>query len=60
MFPGRHELITGDSRETVPAFADEYPTRAFDLIYIDGGHDYEIAKATSRTASGSARRAHSS
>jgi predicted O-methyltransferase YrrM len=45
IFPARHELITGDSRRTVPAFADENPSRTFDLIYIDGGHDYEVAKA---------------
>jgi len=45
LFPGRHELIKGDSRVTVPAFADEHPGRSFDLIYIDGGHEYEVAKA---------------
>jgi predicted O-methyltransferase YrrM len=44
-FPGRHELIKGDSRKTVPAFADAHRGRSFDLIYIDGGHDYEVAKA---------------
>ncbi|MGH9047708.1 MAG: class I SAM-dependent methyltransferase, partial [Acidimicrobiales bacterium] len=45
LFPGRHELIKGDSTKTVPAFADANPDRTFDLIYIDGGHDYEVAKA---------------
>jgi predicted O-methyltransferase YrrM len=44
-FPGRHELIKGDSRTTVPEFAREHPTRRFDLIYIDGGHDDEVAAA---------------
>jgi predicted O-methyltransferase YrrM len=44
-FPGRHELIKGDSRVSVPQFALDHPDRQFDLIYIDGGHDYEVAKA---------------
>lgn len=44
-FPGRHELVLGDSRTTVPAFAREHPDRRFDLAFIDGGHDYEVAKA---------------
>jgi predicted O-methyltransferase YrrM len=44
-FPGRHTLISGDSRETVPAFADSHPDLQFDLVFIDGGHDYEVAHA---------------
>lgn len=44
-FPGRHELILGDSRETVPTFADANPGRQFDLIFIDGGHQYEVASS---------------
>jgi predicted O-methyltransferase YrrM len=44
-FPGRHTLICGDSRETVSAFADSNPDFRFDLVFIDGGHDYEVAHA---------------
>ncbi len=39
-YPNRHTLILGDSRITVP----EYQTTTFDVIFIDGGHDYDIAK----------------
>jgi predicted O-methyltransferase YrrM len=44
-FPNRHELILGDSRETIPAFSLANPDRKFDLIFIDGGHDFETAFA---------------
>lgn len=39
-FPGRHELILGNSQKTVP----EHPCD-FDLVFIDGGHDYDSAMA---------------
>ncbi len=45
LFPGRHELVIGDSRVTVPAFAADRPDQHFDLIYIDGGHDLNVARA---------------
>ena len=44
-YPNRHTLILGDSRVTIPAFINEHKDTQFDIIFIDGGHDYEIAKA---------------
>jgi predicted O-methyltransferase YrrM len=41
MYPGRHTLILGDSTETVP----KMPDTKFDIIFIDGGHEYHIAAA---------------
>lgn len=40
-YPGRHKLVIGDSRKTIK----ELPLEVFDLIFIDGGHDYDIAKS---------------
>ena len=42
-FPGRHLLILGDSKHTVPVFAKNNPSVKFDLIFIDGGHDFDTA-----------------
>jgi predicted O-methyltransferase YrrM len=44
-FPGRHALVYGDSTRTVPKFERENPSIKFDLIFIDGGHEYATAKA---------------
>ncbi len=44
-FPGRHTLIYGDSTETVPKFFTQNPGVKFDLIFIDGGHEYDVARA---------------
>lgn len=43
-YPGRHTLILGDSRETVVSYNQQNPDKKFDLIFIDGGHTYEVAK----------------
>lgn len=50
-FPGRHTLIPGDSRETVPAW--QWPL--FDLFFVDGDHSYEGAAADLRSALGVVR-----
>lgn len=43
-YPGRHTLIIGDSRETVPAYARAHP-QTVDMVFVDGGHWYEVAMA---------------
>jgi predicted O-methyltransferase YrrM len=42
-YPFRHRLIIGNSCETLPAFVRSFPTTKFDLIFIDGSHDYSVA-----------------
>jgi hypothetical protein len=44
-YPGRHELVLGDSTKTLPDYARTRPDIRFDLVFIDGGHDYEVASA---------------
>ena len=43
-FPGRHELILGDSALTVPEYRAQHPDTFFDIVFIDGGHEYEQAR----------------
>lgn len=44
-FPGRHQLVLGDSTVTVPRYRQSNTDAAFDLAFIDGGHDYAVARA---------------
>jgi predicted O-methyltransferase YrrM len=44
-FPGRFNLIRGDSKQTVPQFAADNPDTKFDLVFVDGGHDLETTRA---------------
>ena len=48
-YPKRHTLILGDSTVTIPKYIqdsdDTLDKKKFDVIFIDGGHDYEIANA---------------
>jgi predicted O-methyltransferase YrrM len=45
VYPGRHTLIIGDSTISVPKFIKDNNNTKFDVIFIDGGHDYPIANA---------------
>lgn len=42
-YPQRHVLISGNSLTSVPEFAKKHNTSRFDLIFIDGGHDFDTA-----------------
>lgn len=44
-YPNRHKLILGDSRTTIPIYLENNKDAKFDVIFIDGGHNYEIANA---------------
>lgn len=42
MYPDRHHLILGDSTITVPQYILEHPGKTFDLIFVDGCHEYDV------------------
>jgi predicted O-methyltransferase YrrM len=43
-YPNRHTLVFGNSIESIPRFTKNHSIK-FDIIFIDGGHDYKIALA---------------
>lgn len=42
-YPNRHDIIIGDSTVVIPQFIELEP-EPYNLIFIDGGHDYMVAK----------------
>lgn len=44
-YPNRHTLVFGNSKESVPRFFKNHQDIKFDVIFIDGGHDYDVALA---------------
>ncbi|MFY2789334.1 class I SAM-dependent methyltransferase [Rhodococcus sp. MALMAid1271] len=44
-FPERHTLIQGDSHITIAAYAKEHPDVRYDVIFVDGDHSVEGARA---------------
>jgi predicted O-methyltransferase YrrM len=43
-YPNRHTLILGDSTISIPKYINN-TDKKYDIIFIDGGHEYDIAKA---------------
>jgi predicted O-methyltransferase YrrM len=44
-FPNRHTLYFGDSRKSIPSYIKNNKGVKFDVIFIDGGHCYDISRA---------------
>ena len=44
IFPRRLTLILGDSKVTIPNYLRDHPELVCDVIFIDGGHDYEVSE----------------
>lgn len=42
-YPNKHLLIIGDSTKSIPNYIEEHPNKKFDIIFVDGGHEYEVA-----------------
>ncbi len=45
LFPGRHTLVRGDSHVEITAFAKAHQSLRFDVIFVDGDHTLEGARA---------------
>jgi predicted O-methyltransferase YrrM len=48
LFPGRHTLIRGDSHHEIPALAKAQEELRFDVMFVDGDHSPEGARADLR------------
>lgn len=44
VYPRRHTLILGNSIHTIPKYIEDHPTKTFDVIFIDGNHEYDVVK----------------
>lgn len=45
-FPERQmDLVIGDSKQSIPVWIQDHPEERFDLIHVDGGHDYDCVRA---------------
>eukprot|EP00401_Gymnodinium_catenatum_P004183 CAMPEP_0117485656 /NCGR_PEP_ID=MMETSP0784-20121206/15076_1 /TAXON_ID=39447 /ORGANISM="" /LENGTH=545 /DNA_ID=CAMNT_0005280247 /DNA_START=160 /DNA_END=1797 /DNA_ORIENTATION=- len=44
-FPGRLKVTWGDSMEELPKYVGEHPETKYELIFVDGGHDINIARS---------------
>lgn len=42
-FPGRLNLIEGNSVSVLPQFKKEYPDKWYDIVHIDGSHEFNDA-----------------
>ena len=38
------EFVSGDSRQTIPAYKQKHPHARFDYVLVDGGHEREIVR----------------
>lgn len=45
VFPNRLHLTLGDSTVTVPQFFEQHSDIKCDVVFIDGGHTYQVATA---------------
>jgi predicted O-methyltransferase YrrM len=51
-YPGRHQLVIGDSVSTLPDYAHtlDEGCATFDLVFVDGSHEYKTATADIRNS----------